>query len=99
ATVFLTEGCDGIEAINFADNSLYDVLATQYRLPIAQIVHTISAAVANDLQASLLQVARHAPLLVVHTTAYLESGEAIEYTTSYYRADKYEYSTTHRYAP
>lgn len=99
ATVFLTEGCDGIEFVDFTENSLYDVLATQYRLPIAEIAHTISAAVANDLQASLLQVARYSPLLVVHTTAFLESGDAIEYTTSYYRADKYEYSTTHKYAP
>lgn len=99
ATVLLTEGCDGIERVDFAANSLYDVLATEYRLPIAEISHTISAAVANDLQASLLQVARNAPLLVVHTTAYLENGRAIEATTSYYRADKYEYSITHTYSP
>lgn len=99
ATTILTEACDNIEAVDFATHSLYDVLATEYRLPIAKITHAISAAVAGDLQASLLQVARNAPLLVVNTTAYLENGQVIEYTSSYYRADKYEYSTTHRYSP
>jgi DNA-binding GntR family transcriptional regulator len=42
-------------------------------------------------------VAVGVPLLVVHTTAYLLDGNVIEDTTSYYRADKYEYHTSHRY--
>ena len=99
ATVILTQDCPNLEAVDFATRSLYDVLAADYRLPIARITHTIGATVAGELQASLLQVARNAPLLVVNTTAFLENGEVIEYTTSYYRADKYEYSTTHRYSP
>lgn len=97
-TLIVTDRCPDIENVDFSTHSLYDVLATRYRLPIAEISHTISATVAGELQASLLQVARGAPLLVVNTTAYLESGDAIEMTTSYYRADKYEYSITHRYS-
>lgn len=99
ATVILTERCENIESVDFTAHSLYDVLAAQYRLPIGQIAHTISATVAGELQASLLQIARNDPLLVVNTAAYLENGEVIEYTTSYYRADKYEYSITHKYSP
>jgi DNA-binding GntR family transcriptional regulator len=31
----------------------------------------------------------------VHTTALLDGDEVLEYTTSHYRADRYEYSTRH----
>src|SRR5690606_25366887 len=50
ATLILTERCPGIENIDFSTSSLYDVLATRYRLPIAEIAHTISATVAGELQ-------------------------------------------------
>lgn len=99
STMILTGRCPGIEQVDFNQNSLYDVLAAQYSLPIAEINHTITATTADDLQAALLQIAPGAPLLIINTTARLENGEAIEYTTSYYRADKYEYSTKHTYSP
>lgn len=94
-----TELCPGLETVDFSQNSLYEVLATKYRLLIAAIHHTVSATVADELQAGLLQIAKGAPLLVVNTTAFLEDHEVIEYSTSYYRADKYEFSTTHTYSP
>jgi DNA-binding GntR family transcriptional regulator len=31
--------------------------------------------------------------------ALLDNQQIIEQTTSFYRADKYEYSTTHTYSP
>ena len=37
------------------------------------------------------------PLLLVNTTSRLEDDQIIECTTSYYRADRYEFSTTDRY--
>ncbi len=98
ATTLLTKRCPGIEQIDFSQQSLYAVLATRYRLPIVEINHTVSAATADELQAALLQIASGAPLLVVNTTALVENGEAIEHTTSYYRADKYEYSIKHTYS-
>ena len=98
ATTILMERCPGIEQIDFNQQSLYAVLATHYRLPIVEINHTVSAATADGLQAALLQIASGVPLLVVNTTALVENGEAIEHTTSYYRADKYEYSTKHTYS-
>lgn len=99
ASTILTEQCPGIEDVDFNQQSLYEVLATQYRLPIAEITHTVSATTADSLQASLLQVASGAPLLIVNTTALLQTGEVIEHTISYYRADKYAYSTTHTHSP
>lgn len=98
SSTILTTQCSGIEEVDFNQLSLYEVLATQFRLPIAEINHIVSAATADVLQAALLQVGSGAPLLVVNTTAWLESGDVIEHTTSYYRADKYEFSTTHSYS-
>ena len=41
----------------------------------------------------------HAPTMtesgvIVGTTAYTDDGDVIEHSSSYYRADRYEYSTT-----
>ena len=93
--IILTDRCQGLHEHDFAVESLYEVLATQYRLRIAEIRHTIGATVADAEQAELLRVAQGDPLVLVNTTALLEDGQVIEYTTSYYRADRYEYSTTH----
>ena len=90
--------CPDLAARDFTDTSLYQTLADAYQINICRIDHRISATAADDLQAGLLQVVVGAPLLVVHTTAYLLDGKVIEDTTSYYRADKYEYHTSHQYA-
>ena len=98
SSTILTRQCSGIEEFDFNQQSLYDVLVTQFHLPIAEINHTVCATIADALQAALLQVGSGAPLLLVNTTAWLENGDVIEHTTSYYRADKYEFSTTHSYS-
>lgn len=94
-TTILTEACPGLEAHDFETESLYDVLARVYELVIREIRHTVTAAVAGPEETELLGVGEGAPLLVVHTTALLAGDRIIEYTTSFYRADRYEYSTRH----
>jgi GntR family transcriptional regulator len=94
-TVIHTRRCPGLDQHDFAAGSLYQVLADAYRLAITEIQHTVGAAVADAPQAARLQVAPGDPLLVVHTVAFAEAGQPIEHTTTYYRADRYEYSTTH----
>ena len=94
ATV-LTEHCPELETHDFARRSLYGVLAAEYGLAIAEIRHTVSATTATKEQARRLNVAPGNPLLVVHTTALLDADRLIEHTTSFYRADRYEYRTAH----
>lgn len=89
--------CPDLATHDFNNISLYQTLADDYNLTIHRIDHRISATTADDLQSGLLQVAVGVPLLVVHTTAILRDGNLIEDTTSYYRADKYEYHTSHQY--
>lgn len=94
ATV-LTERCPGLERHDFARRSLYDVLAGEYGLVITEIRHAVSATTATDERAHRLGVAPGDPLLLVRTTALLSTGDLAEHTTSFYRADRYEYRTAH----
>lgn len=98
-STILTEYCPNLERHDFNQSGLYDILAREYKLTIREIHHTITAAVANAEQAKLLEIAEHDPLVVVNTTTYLENNKLFEYTISFYRADKYEYSTRHTYSP
>jgi len=96
ATV-LTEHCPDLETHDFARRSLYGVLAAEYGLAIAEIRHTVSATTATEEQARHLNVAPGDPLLLVRTTALLDEDQLIEHTTSFYRADRYEYRTAHTF--
>jgi GntR family transcriptional regulator len=91
----LTERCPNLQSHDFDKQSLYDVLSGDYHLVIRQIDHAVSAVVADGQQAKLLRIKVGDPLLLVKTNAYLDDEQIIEYTVSYYRADKYEYHTTH----
>jgi len=93
-STILRERCVGIEEQDFTKQSLYETLATRYQLMINRIDHVVRAVAADDYRAELLQVEEGTPLLFVGTTTYLDDGELIEYSASYYRADRYEYSTT-----
>jgi len=90
----LTERCPGIEQQDFASQSLYEALATRYHLITNRIDHVVRAVAADGYRADLLGVQEGTPLLFVGTATYLGDGELIEYSSSYYRADRYEYSTT-----
>jgi GntR family transcriptional regulator len=93
-STILTENCPGIEQQDLANQSMYEILATLYHLVINRIDHVVRATAADEYRADLLKVAEGTPLLFVGTTTYLDTGQVIEHTASYYRADKYEYSTS-----
>jgi GntR family transcriptional regulator len=96
-TTILTALCPDIEQFDFMTHSLYDVLSNHYHLIVTRITHTVGAVLAERDQAKLLDIHPRDPLLLVKTSAYLENDDLIEFTTSYYRADQYEYRTTHTY--
>lgn len=93
-TTVIRKRCPGIERHDFTNQSLYEILATNYHLMISRIDHIVRAVAADEYRAELLEVQEGTPLLFVGTTTYLDDGELIEYSSSYYRADRYEYSTT-----
>jgi GntR family transcriptional regulator len=93
-TIILTTHCPGIENEDFNDTSLYEILATKYHIRITRFDHIVRAVAADGYRASLLNVPKDSPLLFVINTASNDDHEIIEYSSSYYRADCYEYSTT-----
>jgi GntR family transcriptional regulator len=96
-STIVIDRCPALPSHDFADHSLYEVLANHYHLAIGEIAHSITAVAADAHQSAALQVPLKAPLLQVNTLTSLEGGEVIEFSRSYYRADLYEYSTTHTY--
>src|SRR5690606_23010632 len=95
-TLVLTRRCPNLEQHDFSNESLYAILGREYSLSVTRIHHTVGAAVADPRDAELLDVSEGAPLLVVNTTAFLGESEVLEHTVSHYRADRYEYSITHK---
>lgn len=93
-SAILMERCPGIEKLDFSDQSLYEILATRYRLEVNRIDHVVRAVAADGYRAELLNILEGAPLLFVGATSFTVEGEVIEHSSSHYRADRYEYSTT-----
>lgn len=96
-TTIITDLCPDLVNHDFNQGSLYNILWTDYKLPIVRIDQIISAVNADEWHCSLLKTVQGAALLHVRTAAYLENGEPIESSISYYRADKYWYGTSHTY--
>jgi GntR family transcriptional regulator len=93
-TTALTTHCPDLADNDFSHASLYEILATRYNLAIQRIDHTVRSVAADAYRSELLEVERDIPLLFVGTRTYTEDGSLIEYTASYYRADRYEFSTS-----
>ncbi len=75
-------------------NPSFEVLTNRFALMIKRMDIVVRAVAADGYRADLLEVEECAPLLYVGTATYVEEGDLIEYSTSYYRADRYEYSIT-----
>lgn len=90
----LTERCPGFEQQDFANKSLYEILATYYHLNVNRFDLVVRSIAADEYRAELLDVAEETPLLYVATTAYTDDGQVVEFSMSYYRADRYEFTST-----
>lgn len=96
-TTVITESCPDLHTHDYQNESLYHLLFSRYKLPITRIDHVVNAVVADPWHQNLLKVNDVSPLLLVKTTAYLKNDEPIEASTSYYRADKFEFTIRQDY--
>lgn len=71
--------------------SLYEMVERHLHIPLVEADESISAAVASADIARKLEIPRHAPLLVRRRLTYTTEMRPIEFTTTFYRADQYEY--------
>jgi GntR family transcriptional regulator len=79
-----------IEAYDFTQASLYDVLATQYNLVPATAHETHFAFAVGAEDAPLLRIPEGTPVMGTELVARLADGRALEYVRSVMRADRYK---------
>lgn len=71
--------------------SLYDILENELNLRLGEADEIISAAAAESQTATRLGVPTGSPLLVRRRTTYAADQQPVEYTTTWYPADRYVY--------
>ena len=81
--------CPGLLEYDLGRGSLFALLQNVYRLRLADGTTVVEAALADAEHAKLLGLRAPAPLLIVEQLNYLDSGQAIEFVRSAYRADRY----------
>ncbi|MDG4655715.1 phosphonate metabolism transcriptional regulator PhnF [Ectobacillus antri] len=75
-------------------HSLYEHLEERLGYKLLRATQTIEASVAGEEEATHLQIAHRAPVLVVEQTSYDEKDLPIEYVKCIYRGDRYKFITT-----
>jgi GntR family transcriptional regulator, N-acetylglucosamine utilization regulator len=70
--------------------SLYAVLQDQGVMP-SRALQRLHAVLLTEQQATLLKVPPQSPALYIERRSFTGSGEAVEFTSSYYRGDAYDF--------
>lgn len=71
--------------------ALYEIVEQHLHIPLVEADESLSAAVADRRMARELDIPRNSPLLVRRRLTYTTEMRPIEFTTTFYRADRYEY--------
>lgn len=87
------ERCPGILEHDFARESLYQVLSSEYDKRPDHAEQVIEARLATTEVARLLELDLPAVVLVFHRETHLASGQVIEYVDSELRGDRFRFYT------
>ena len=79
---------------DFAHESLYDVLESEYKLTLAQAEQSIEAALASAREIELLCLTPPAAVLRMQRLTLTADGVPVEYVLSVYRGDRYKFRST-----
>lgn len=85
--------CLGILEHDFAEESLYDVLASQYNMKPDHAEQEIGAEIATPQVAELIGLNHPAAVLVIRRETRTAEGRVIEYVESEFRADRFRFYT------
>ena len=88
------DSCPNLVNDDLTHASLYQLLEQKYGLKLGHAREKIASTTASRQQATLLAIPKDAPLLHIERITFLDSGVPIEYVESFYRADRYVYTTT-----
>ncbi|MBI5305766.1 MAG: GntR family transcriptional regulator [Chloroflexi bacterium] len=72
--------------------ALYEIVERELHISLLEAEESISATCADAALARELQVTRHTPLLIRRRLTYAAEMRPVEHATTYYRADRYEYT-------
>jgi GntR family transcriptional regulator len=82
------EICPALASVDLTNRSLYEYLEKEHGIFIARGRRYIEAVQANDVEASLLNIERGAPLLMLDSISFAEDGRPIEYYHAIHRGDR-----------
>ena len=80
--------CPNLATVDLTDRSLYEYLEKECGIFITRGRRYIEAVLANENEAELLCVERGAPLLMLDSISYSESGQPVEYYHALHRGDR-----------
>jgi GntR family transcriptional regulator len=86
--------CPNLLLHDFAVESLYEVLETEYHLTLVGAEQTIEAGLADAREAELLEMVLPAAVLRIRRLTYAADGTPVEYVQSAYRGDRYKFRST-----
>ena len=94
-TAHLPGPLTGLETELAARGSLYATLAEAYGRRIATVEDVVETVLADPHEADLLGVEVGLPMLLVHRTAWDETGRPLERTRSLFRGDRFRFVARH----
>ncbi len=83
--------CPNLLLHDFATESLYAVLETEYGLRLVSAEQTIEASLAEVREAELLEMVLPAAVLRIQRLTCAANGTPVEYVLSAYRGDRYKF--------
>jgi GntR family transcriptional regulator len=92
-TRLAADSCPDVLSVNLEENSLYALLESQGVIPTAGH-YTMTAHAADDELATLLDVRRGTPLLVLDQKTLDQRGRIFELVQTIYRVDRYHFRGT-----
>ena len=80
--------CPGVLNVDFTKQSLYAFLYAKYGLEVEHGKRAISAVLASQEEAGLLEVPPGSPLIAIDSISYLGNGTAFEFYQAVHRTDR-----------
>ena len=80
--------------VDFAENSLYDLLASQYASPVTETDHTLEPTLLTHDESMHFDLKSGQPAMLVHVVAYTSNHQPVEFCKSVIRGDRCRYYFT-----
>lgn len=82
------ELCPALASVDLTNRSLYEFLEKEAGIFLAKGRRYIEAVLANDTEAALLGIEHKAPLLMLDSISFSETGQPVEYYHALHRGDR-----------